>query len=34
MLTESFDKYLVIDKDGNVIKEMDEFNFSCATLVV
>jgi len=29
-----FDKYLVIDKDGNVINQMDEFNPSRAFLKI
>ncbi len=29
-----FDKYLVIDKDGNVISQMDEFNLSRAKVMI
>jgi len=32
--SDSFDKYLVIDKDGNVINQMDEFNLSIAKIQV
>jgi hypothetical protein len=32
--SDSFDKYLVIDKNGNIVDELDKFNPSIATLSV